>query len=441
MCSQSSSIQRTSQSGRKQDYHTAPPSDIKDLLEQFDDGVRLKELMQAVKRMMRYQTQTAQAQIEARQKRRQAGFRRRDVSTRDADFMKELQKLLAQGKLKGFEVLTERAGQCQHARDQLGPLEEEGIEAEQHLEGELWRLQQAQDSMMEKFREEIGFSENYSSGRSSGSASESSSQYDSEPELAGQLPPDEEIIGLIGVHEGDTSCWEQDVADWASDSGFGDLDRYPDLSAENGMVSSSVPPKPFPQAIFERYPRLINDFTTHRNRVTQWLLNTTLISRLEATVLKNQLDKENASAPSNWSQLVIAYFDKDAATTAQPDESSKLNPPNAENQQVISLTPKIKTLDPLKDTSDENLGTDGVLVTLPDLQYSENSSTNINRLSSSYGHGTSGSPEAELHGKVYSGEPELSGNAPSRAGSLESALFTTRKLGNLYRRHSMTDYP
>ena len=52
--------------------------------------------------------------------------------------MGEVQKLSAEGKLDGFEELRKLAAQCQGARDDLGPLEQEGTDAEQYWEGQIY---------------------------------------------------------------------------------------------------------------------------------------------------------------------------------------------------------------------------------------------------------------------------------------------------------------
>lgn len=260
-----------------------------------NENIDFAKFMPALKRVIKLQRETVRAQIEARQKRRIAGFKRRDVSNCDAALMKEVQKLTAQGKLKGFDELLSLAEYCQEARDGLGPLEEEGVEAEQRLEGDFWRLRKAQENLFDDFREEIHIAENYSSVPSSGSTS----PYESVPSLdsPSKKPPEPRIVDHREVD-----------GEWETDSGFCDLDRRARAASANiEHPPSFVPP------IYERYPRLLTDFDTKRDRINKWLLNTTLLSRMEATVLKSQLEIERSSAPSSWAELAIANWGTDAA--------------------------------------------------------------------------------------------------------------------------------
>ncbi|KAJ8071911.1 hypothetical protein OCU04_002217 [Sclerotinia nivalis] len=87
---------------------------------------------------------------------REVGFERTAVSQADASFMKELQRLQAEGQLEAFEQLSRLADACQSARDGLGPLEDEGIEAQREFEGEMWDLRQAEDALFENFAFEFG---------------------------------------------------------------------------------------------------------------------------------------------------------------------------------------------------------------------------------------------------------------------------------------------
>jgi hypothetical protein len=66
-------------------------------------------------------------------------------------FMKELQRLLAKEYLQGFEELGKLAGHCQETRNDLGPLEDEGIKAEQQFEAKILKLQQAEESLYRQF--------------------------------------------------------------------------------------------------------------------------------------------------------------------------------------------------------------------------------------------------------------------------------------------------
>jgi hypothetical protein len=75
----------------------------------------------------------------------------------------------------------------------------------------------------------------------------------------------------------------------------------------------------------ELYPELLTQFVTKRERVTKWLLQTTLLSPMDASLLKRRLDSENPKSPSNWAQLVIAWWDKDKSATAKPKVARRDN--------------------------------------------------------------------------------------------------------------------
>jgi hypothetical protein len=107
---------------------------------QIDDP-RLIELMQRLPRLAALQEESVTAQVLSRQRRRALGFIRNDVWMCDAAFMIELQKAIAQGKLKGFEELLRLGNDCQTARDKLGPLEEESIQADQRWESQTFSPQ------------------------------------------------------------------------------------------------------------------------------------------------------------------------------------------------------------------------------------------------------------------------------------------------------------
>ena len=78
-------------------------------LVQMMSSYQLEQLVRSLKEVIELQRLAMEAQIDAREKRREAGFKRRDVWTRDAIFMKELQALVAKDRLEGFGELTKLA--------------------------------------------------------------------------------------------------------------------------------------------------------------------------------------------------------------------------------------------------------------------------------------------------------------------------------------------
>ena len=322
------------------------------------DEVRLLELMQALQRIARLQRAATSARIDLRQKRRAASFKRQAVWVWDAKFMGEVQRLTAQGKLAGFEELLRLAAECQNSRDGLGPLEQEGIEAEQQWEGQIWRLRQAEEGLYAEFEDEFNIAESYSPGPTSVTSSQyrySSSDVEdqdfdgddikgqavtshqtaasvaSSSSFASRLPGPEsstkrepshpQATSLLGLDKTEDQNPEVNISNTDSDSGIADLDDQIEKWTAGDLIG---PPQTLPNrhyASIELYPHLLTDFESRRDRVNSWLENAMLVSHFEAisvfTGLKVQLEAENQKLPSNWSQLVIAYWELDGAAVPQ----------------------------------------------------------------------------------------------------------------------------
>ena len=308
--------------------------------------------LHAVKRIGRLQQHTINAQIDARQKRREIGFKRRDVWDCDANFMKELQSLVGQEKLEGFPSLSKLAEKCQIARDGLGPLEEEGSMAEMRLEGKFWKLQQAEKSVFTEFENTFGSEDSYATEPSSSSTSiydppfdehgqslreedkdevaiiprslPSSSNFEPTlpgPGLSASLDRDDiyQDSMLLGLNDNTAKLSEgENIYLEYSDSGIGDIDNPPDVRTTGSTAGHFHPLPGRPQASVEPYPHLVTDFGSRRDRINKWLEHMMLVSPLESStlfgVLQNQLNPK-MPIPSNWSQLVIAYWELDGATT------------------------------------------------------------------------------------------------------------------------------
>ena len=392
---------------------------------------RFDGLMHALHQITRLQKQAVNAQIDAREKRRKAGFKRRDVWICDANFMKELQKLIAKEHLKGFEELRKLALDCQEARNDLGPLDDEGTRAEQLSEGETWKLLQAEESLLNKFRKEFQSAESYSSGPSSTTSTPYLADSDDESQHVKQLldhPPEvlhaqptstlssgniaespniETLLDLqddisqetmlLGVDDmaklepatsgpnsesgnGDidlhSEIWFQhpssghmnelpstgmplslhhDISHDAtvlgvqdsmtrenadirttSASGHGDIDLPLEFWTEGDLVRPPEPPPPPYQASLERYPALLSTFGTIRERINKWMLNSLLLSHLEATLLRNQLTFQITEPPSNWAQLVLEYWAlDDAGTPTKQNPKPHLGPKKSNTSLVL----------------------------------------------------------------------------------------------------------
>ncbi|TGO35978.1 hypothetical protein BHYA_0139g00250 [Botrytis hyacinthi] len=127
---------------------------------------RLDKLLQGINKWQ----EVLLAEMQARHKMREAEIKRSAVSQADASFMKEVQRLQAEGQLGAFEKLFKLANACQSARDGLGPLEHEGFEAQKKVQGHVWELQQVEDELFETFASELGESYQESSVISSSSS-------------------------------------------------------------------------------------------------------------------------------------------------------------------------------------------------------------------------------------------------------------------------------
>jgi len=324
------------------------------------DESRLLNLMQALQRIARLQREATSAQIEARQKRREATLRRQDVWMWDAKLMAELQRLTAEGKLAGLEELLRIGEQCQDARNDLGPIEQEGIEADQQWEGNIWNLRQAEEHLYKEFAYEFEAAGSYPPAPISVASSEynTSSEPGNQP-LNKELEKNHSVIPYqAGASAASSSSFLErpqvyetndepnegirqdsillgvggpEVEGFAmySDSGIGDIDKTLGQESSKGLV---IPPQSASESqptVTELYPHLLTDFASKRERINNWLENTVLISRMEATslftIVKELLEAENIQMPSNWSQLVVAYWELDAA--ALPRKRRKHLPP------------------------------------------------------------------------------------------------------------------
>jgi hypothetical protein len=315
---------------------------------------RWGELMQEIYHLSRLQEEAANAQIDARQKRREASYKRQDVWLRDAEFMRRVQELNAQGRFEGFDDLARLASKCQTARDILGPVEQEGIEAEQKWEGQLWELQQAEERIYRDYEDEFGDAATYSQGLQTDvfTEEEHSTEHNSiyptisspTPEQPpatstapltisqatlhkvdpnarqnGQEPKNVILLDLVESAENAIALsLAETPLEWDSDSGIVDISLTPPVNTNDDLAYSfqKLPDRQF--ASLDPYPHLLTDFGSTRDRVNKWLENTVLVSRVEGislyTILKDQLETENALLPTNWAQLVVAYWYLDGAS-------------------------------------------------------------------------------------------------------------------------------
>lgn len=315
---------------------------------------RLLRLMQSLQRVAKLQEQLTNAQIDFRQKRREATFKRENVWDCDAKFMREIQKLMAQGledSHGNLIKLRQLAVECQASRDILGPVEQENIEAEQRWEGQIWSLRQAENHICEDFELEFSIAKSYPpvafSEKSSlyESPSEAESGTIEEERLASQsrfasstaavmpqasatnIPRQDDAklqnttisalsdTALLGF-ENEAGPQYGNIERLDSESGTGDIEHAPMTwnTRERREPWQQLPARQYSS---ELYPMSFTDFGTKRDRINKWLESSALASRIEATsvftILRDRLNAENKEVPSNWAQLVIAYWELDGA--------------------------------------------------------------------------------------------------------------------------------
>ncbi|CZR67200.1 uncharacterized protein PAC_17099 [Phialocephala subalpina] len=319
---------------------------------------RWAQLLFSLQSVAKLQRAATRARIEVRQKGREASFKRQDVWVRDDKFMREIQRLDAQGKLRGFEELSRLAAECQAARDLLGPLEQDSIDVELQWQGHLWRLREAEEELYNEFEEEFRDAAEYSTFHGGEATSSYSSNSDYGSQTSDAEGRDEQTAKIennntfaaqdlmqLDLQKADDQKLENLSSVSDLDSGVGDIDSvlgFPPPIITHGDSATGDKPlaneygsrRALPKSRYtgiELYPEPLEVFSTRRERVSQWLMNTALESRLEGvtlfSILRDLLAKEDQSVPSNWSQLVIAYWELDEASRSarEPEDIQKPN--------------------------------------------------------------------------------------------------------------------
>lgn len=315
------------------------------------DRARWAELMDSLQSIAKLQRAATRARIEARQKRREATFKRQDVWIWDAKFMGEIQKLNAQGKLQGFEELSRLAAECQASRDLLGPLEQDSIEAESRWQGRIWKLKEVEEELYTEFEDEFRDAAEYVNDHSGEDAStQPSSDSDSQSSIISEarnenVKTDAETLPIVTSNNaevegpkplelmhGDMQPFGYTVSESDLDSGIGDIDSIDSIDSILGTTPQQVNSYGLPKALPKRrnsgnelYRDLLEDFSSRRERVNKWLEKNALESRLEIlslySILQNLLALENEKVPSNWANLVVAYWDLDEASIPASHQS------------------------------------------------------------------------------------------------------------------------
>jgi len=168
-----------------------------------------------------------------------------------------------------------------------------------------------------------------------------------------RTPQDSMLLGMTETsHIPNTitrSSLKLDSYEYDSDSGVSaGLDRMLGSSVNDNWLGSPQSFTQKPHNSIELYPALLTDFTTSRERVNNWLLQTALLSRQDAIILKDKLELENLETPSAWAQLVVAWWEHDGAAIprirkAAPTDSEVHDDGNDNGNDLKS--PKTKTND------------------------------------------------------------------------------------------------
>jgi hypothetical protein len=332
------------------------------------DESRLVALLHGLHNLSDLRWAASSAQVEVREKMLEVGYKRNNVAQSDANFMKELQRLQIQQQLGQFEQLSKLAIECQLARDGLGPLENESAQIFGNWEGKMWVLGQAEDALFNEFAYEFEAANGQPSVSTDVVSTESSSRSTDHPILDSHNPyyganlipvrPGNSVVSfssiplptaihtphtttmgsdksqdsmLLDLNSMQRSSPEQSESDIMSylDSGIADLDLKTETGT--GQVWSTQSSGP------ESFPRLLTDFSTRRDRVQKWLLQTTLVSKSEANLVGWQLMSQSPDKPSNWSQLVVALLGLDEAVSKYMRQFGTRNETPEEEEGSINL--------------------------------------------------------------------------------------------------------
>jgi hypothetical protein len=127
------------------------------------DEPRLVALLHGLHNLSDLRWAASSAQVELREKMLELSHKRNNVAQSDANSMKELQRLQIQQQLGQSEQLSKLAIECQLARDELGPLENESAQIFGNWEGKMWVLAQAEDALFNEFAYEFEAADGQSS--------------------------------------------------------------------------------------------------------------------------------------------------------------------------------------------------------------------------------------------------------------------------------------
>lgn len=334
---------------------------IERLSERFDKK-RLKLFIEILLELSSLQDDATKTQVDAREKRREAGLQREEVGICDDNFMKMVRKLIAQGLAREFEELIFLADRCQEARNELGPLEQQGNEAEQHWEGKIGDLQEAQDNFVSEFQMEFEMVDGYIPSQTATSTKSSVTWEGHRPNISmnGHRREENHGVGVRPLHSVASESsfvlrpdgaeirpprisqklrdqtlsdldmglpFEMDPIFFKSEPRFEELDLFIDNEVPTGLPSQAQQNMVKPFRPPDIYLPLLDDFRTPRERINKWIEQKVLVSRLESTYLFNvlggRLESENVKTPSNWSQLVIAYWSLDGAADTRNRDGAK----------------------------------------------------------------------------------------------------------------------
>lgn len=376
-----------------------PEEDVKgqsmgDHISSFGEtGQQIAQLGEATRQLQRLgplRKDTIVALIQARERMREYSYKREQVSTSSANFMREVQTLQAQGKLAGSDTLSVLYEDLLLLRDILGPLEKDSIDAQRAGDRRLVKLIKEEKAAYTTLKSPlVSFGNDLREGGSFASEDfGSESDYDSfrfdnddvddladgtsiqlespasrtklssltppqSPSMAG--PSHDIAFSPFSIRSG---MDDQDLGDGMEENNIsiGPSEYYSDVQTPS-KIDNRLDSRPYGYSIPDftskkanmtnpdLYSSLLLDFKTARERVNGWLMYNPLVSRWEADILKERLDMEDQGMPSNWAQLVVAWWSKDIPKDWHPQHLETHNTARSVAETLLDPLVSVQPID------------------------------------------------------------------------------------------------
>ncbi|PQE23473.1 hypothetical protein CJF31_00006125 [Rutstroemia sp. NJR-2017a BVV2] len=300
---------------------------------------RLRDL--ALKRQ-----EVVRAEILKREKTRAAIFARKNVGDCDDRFMRELRILDSLGKLQEFKTLMILASELQQARDILGPIEQDSFDLDQEWEWQATELAEVEEDIYYEFHED--FEE--AASLPPASLSSSSDSYQGLPDIAneylgdqfedrkediryGELPTDRSIahecissttleanpqqqIADLDLSPGDAPLSSSISPPYDERLGPNQLDRHnrapefeitepESVPIQDNQEGSDSEIHPLNELNYQPEDSVTGDSLTAMQKITIWMIESTIISKWDAYSIKWSFLFENEKEVPSWVILVV----------------------------------------------------------------------------------------------------------------------------------------